>query len=428
MTGKRFFVKALAGCFVIAVILTLSPGAKAQNTIILQGNIKKKKLKASKTYVLVGGVFVTKKLIIKPGTQILGTPGSFLVINQGAKIDARGTQADPIVFTSTAAPGARRRGDWGGLIINGRAPINVPGGTAQGEGGTGAYGGTNPADDSGIMTFVRVEYGGFAISPDNELNCIAFQGVGNATQVDFVQAKFGGDDGFEWFGGTMNAKHLVATGASDDSFDWTFGWSGKVQFAVIQQRANESDAGIEADNNENDFTFTPRSAPMLANFTIVGDPRTTGAESGAGSIRGVLLRRGTAGQLRNFIVMNFKNVGIELRDQLTFDQLNGGTMTLRGFIFFNNGTTLAPPANFGGATATSLAARGMRIIEEDPLLRSPSSLTAPDFRPNAGSPALLAANIEPGFNDPFFTAANYVGAFDANMDWTLGWTQWVFGN
>ncbi|HEY7546599.1 MAG TPA: hypothetical protein VID27_17040, partial [Blastocatellia bacterium] len=239
---------------------------------------------------------------------------------------------------------------------------------------------------------------------------------------------FGGDDGFEFFGGTVNAKHLVSTGASDDSFDWTFGWSGKVQFVVAQQRANESDAGIEADNNENDFTFTPRSAPMLANFTLVGDPRTTGPESGPGSVRGVLLRRGTAGQLRNFIVMNFKNVGIEIRDQLTFDQLNGGTMTLRGMIFFNNGATLNPQVNFAGATQTSLAARGVKILEVDPLLRAPSSLTAPDFRPQAASPALLAANIEPGFNDPFFETANYVGAFDANMDWTLGWTQWVFGN
>jgi hypothetical protein len=306
----------------------------------------------------------------------------------------------------------------------------VPGGTAQGEGDTGTYGGTNAADNSGTLRFVRVEYGGFAISPDNELNCIAFQGVGSGTTVEFVQAAFGGDDGFEWFGGTANAKNLVVTAAIDDSLDWTFGWSGKLQFAVVQQRSEgTTDTGIEADGNENDFNLLPRSHPKIMNLTLVGDPRTAGNQAGTGSTRGILLRRGTGAELRNVIVIAFKNVGIEIRDTATFDQITANILTLRGMIFFNNGAGLGTPVNFSGATQASINQVGVKIQQVDPQLMDPFSLVDPDFRPAAGSPALNAANFEPPFaNDPFFVTANYVGAFDANDDWTLGWTRWVLGN
>lgn len=431
---RKLMVHALAVTCVLGIIMACSTTANAQKTVVLEGTITgKKKLKKNINYLLRGGVFITKKLIIKPGTTIFGLPGSFLVINQGATIDAQGTIDEPIVFTSAAPAGTRRRGDWGGLILNGRAAINVPGGTAQGEGSTGAYGGgatPNAGDNSGILRFVRVEYGGFAISPDNELNCVAFQGVGNGTTVEFVQAAFGGDDGFEWFGGTCNAKNLVVTAAIDDSLDWTFGWSGKVQFAVVQQRSEgTTDTGIEADNNENDFTFLPRSHPKIMNLTLVGDPRTTGPQAGTGSTRGIVLRRGTAAELRNVLVTGFKNVGIEIRDAATFDQITANALTLRGMIFFGNGVGLATATNFGGATAASIAQVGVKISEGDPLLADPFDLVSPDFRPQAGSPALDAANFEAPFaGDTFFVVANFVGAFNANDDWTLGWTNWVLGN
>lgn len=422
---RKLMVNALAGCFVMAVLFACSTTSYAQKTVVLEGNITtKKKLKKGVNYLLRGGVFIKKKLIMKPGTTVFGLPGSFLVIDQGATIDAKGTAADPIVFTSAAPVGTKRRGDWGGLIFNGRAPINVPGGTAIGEGDTGTYGGTNPNDNSGIMRFVRVEYGGFAISPDNELNCIVFQGVGNRTTIEFVQAAFGGDDGFEWFGGTANAKNLVSTGASDDSIDWADGWTGKVQFAVVQQRGDEADAGFEADNSEEDFNFTPRAAPRFMNVTVVGAPG-----AGTGSTRGMLLRRGTAGQFRNFIVTGFKNVGLEIRDQATFDQLGSGAMSVAGFVFFGNGAGLQTPANLSGATATAVNQMGTAIMQADPLLVDPFDTTLPDFRPQAGSPALDVANVQPPFaNDTFFVATAFIGAFDANTDWTLGWTNWVFGN
>lgn len=420
MISKSSVGTALLAALAFVIALGFGATTKAA-TVVLEGEINGKlKLKAKNTYVLVGGVFINGNLVIKPGTTIVGTEGSFLVIKQGARITAEGTAADPIVFTSVNRAGQRNRGDWGGLIINGRAPINVPGGTAQGEGNTGSYGGSDAADNSGIMKYVRVEYGGFAISPDNELNCVAWQGVGSTGEFDFIQSAWGGDDAFEWFGGTANAKHLVAVGYDDDGLDWTFGWTGKVQFAIVQQRKDASDTGIEADNNENGVEFLPRSSPRLANLTLIGAPA-----AGPGSRHGMILRRGTAGDIRNFIVMGFKNLGVEVRDA-SLTQFNNGTLSLNGGIFFNNGNGLTTPANFTAATAEGISARSQKVQETDPRITDPYSETIPNFKPLAGSPALDAANAVPGFTDSFFVTANYLGAI-GNEDWTLGWTRYTFG-
>ncbi len=425
MLRKLTVLTAAAFMLVAGLVVFNPPSAQAQggNVVVLSGDITRNmKLKKNKRYLLQGGVFVRSGATLKipAGTQIFGDTGSFLVIDKGGKIQAKGKANKPIVFTSAQPEGQRQRGDWGGIIFNGNAPINVPGGVAQGEGGTGEYGGNDPADNQGLMTYVRVEYGGFPISPDNELNCVAFQGAGSGTQIDFVEALNGGDDGFEWFGGTVNAKHLLSIGALDDSFDWTFGWVGKVQFAVVQQRADAAniDRGLEADNNETDFSLTPRSHPTLANFTLVGDID----DAFPGSTQGLELRRGTAGELRNFVVMNFKNVGVRITDDATYEQFSAGELDLQGFVLFNNNSG----NNLSGNTLAALEGKGLgtlKIVTADPQLASPLSLTAPDFRPAAGSPALDAANVATGFADDFFDAAAYVGAFDATNDWTDGWTK-----
>ena len=425
----KLSVLALAAFVVLAGLVTFSTPAKAQggNVVVLQGDITSNmKLKRKKTYLLMGGVFVRSgaTLKIQSGTTIVGDTGSFLVIDKGAKIIAKGKANKPIVFTSAQPPNQRRRGDWGGLIFNGNAPINVPGGVAEGEGGTGQYGGNDPNDNQGILNYVRVEFGGFPISPDNELNCIAFQGVGSGGQYDFIEALNGGDDAFEFFGGTANLRHAVLIGALDDSFDWTFGYSGKAQFIVVQQRADGAgvaDRGVEADNNETDFNLSPRSNPQLANFTIVGDPDTTFS----GSTQGMELRRGTGGQLRNFVVMGFKNVGVRLTDQATYDQYANGTLDLQGFIFFDNKSG----DNFDGTTRDAITGKGLNALkvldQVDPQLGAPFNKTAPNFLPAAGSPALDAANVAPKFNDSFFVDAPYVGAFDGTNDWTAGWTNFA---
>ncbi|MCI0487190.1 MAG: hypothetical protein L0229_11385 [Blastocatellia bacterium] len=420
---RKLIVATLMATFVAAIFWVSTATTEAQNVIVITaGQYNKRKLKGGKMYLLQGGVFINNKLICKGGAQIFGDTGSFLVVN--GNIKSNGTSAEkPVVFTSAQAVGERRRGDWGGIIFNGNAPINLPGGVAEGEGGTGQYGGTDPDDNSGEMRFIRVEYGGFPISPDNELNCIALQGVGRGTTVEFVEAAFGGDDGIEMFGGTVNLRNVISVGASDDSIDWTDGWTGNVQFAVVQQRGDEADNGFEADNNGENNDLLPRSAPRMSNVTMIGAPDPA---TGPGSDIGMLIREGTAGQFRNFIVMGFKDIGIQLDQQATFDQVDNGSLVFQSIILFNNG----PNGNLNianGDTANALAAMP-GIIEVDPQLTDPFNVTLPDFRPQAGSPALDANNVAPGFNDPFFTAAPYVGAFDANDDWTLGWTKWVFGS
>ena len=235
-------------------------------------------------YLLQGAVFVRTgaTLTIQAGTTIFGdqaTTGT-LVIDRGGRLIAQGDASNPIVCTSSAAAGSRARGQWGGLILNGYAPLNIPGGEAEGEGNTGRYGGNDPSDSSGILRYVRVEFAGIEFSPDNELNGIAFQGTGGGTACDHLQVKFNQDDGFEWFGGTTSCKYLVSSANADDSFDWTDGYQGRGQFWIAQQRGDDADNGMEMDNLSSDRDATPRSNPTIYNVTLIGDPDTNeGTES-----------------------------------------------------------------------------------------------------------------------------------------------------
>ncbi len=241
-------------------------------------------LTADTDWLLRGGVFIgddenPTTLTIEAGTTVYGETSTdgMLVIRRSSRIMAEGSADAPIVFTSSKEAGTRARGDWGGLIINGRAPVNSCGGDyegdyceAYGEGGTGWYGGADAGDSSGVLRYVRVEFAGTLISPENELNGIAFQGVGSGTEVDYVQVHMNADDGIEFFGGTAQVKHVLVTGVGDDMLDWTDGWQGKAQFVVLQQFADAGDNGIEADNNGDDNEASPRSNPTLSHITIIG--------------------------------------------------------------------------------------------------------------------------------------------------------------
>ena len=235
---------------------------------IVQGKITTDlTLTADREHLLRGAVFVEDgaTLTIEPGTTVFGEGATLgtLIVARGGKLNARGTAGAPIVFTSDAQPGSRRRGLWGGLIVNGRAPINQGTG-AFGEGDTGAFGGNDPNDSSGVYQYIRVEFAGIEFSPDNELNGIAFQGVGAGTVVDHVQVHFNQDDGIEMFGGTVNIKYALVTGSRDDSFDWTVGWTGKGQFWVAQHRGDNADNGFENDNSSKDNEAQPRSKPTIS--------------------------------------------------------------------------------------------------------------------------------------------------------------------
>src|SRR5688500_8463805 len=262
-------------------------------------------------YVLRGAVFVESgaTLNIAAGTRVIGEAGSVgtLIVRRGGRLNAIGTRTAPIVFTSDQPVGSRSRGDWGGIILNGSAPLNIEGGEGVGEADTGIYGGNNPNDNSGTMRYVRVEFAGVEFSPDNELNGIAFQGVGRGGTYEFIQVHMNRDDALEWFGGTADIKYAVASNAADDSFDWTFGWSGRAQFIAVHQRGDDGDNGIEADNNEFNNGLTPRSNPQIYNITICGDPGGLASEVQRGSN----LRRGTAFTIRNFLMTGMR-VGFQI--------------------------------------------------------------------------------------------------------------------
>jgi hypothetical protein len=390
-------------------------------------------LTADTYWVLRGAVFIgaadgtsSARLIIPAGTTIIGetaTRGA-LVIERGAQILANGTATAPIVMTSDQPVGRRFRGDWGGLIINGNAPLNLPGGQGIGEGSTGVYGGNDPADNSGVLRYARVEFAGIEFSPDNELNGIAFQGVGSGTIVDHVQVHYNKDDGVEMFGGTVNMKHVVLTNIGDDSIDWTWGWTGKMQFAVVQQRGDDTDQGIEADNHSTQQNLLPRSAPTIYNVTLVGDPNT---DFGPESTNGMRLRVGTAGIIKNWIVTGFKSEGIDIRDSSTTPQI-GTTFQVTNGILWNNGRsglTTNPDRNWASRSTTTpmVTFAGATVTQENPMLVAPFSRTAPDWRPLPGSPALVRTPAVPP-NDGFFVVANYLGALgpDLAADWTRGWT------
>jgi hypothetical protein len=377
-------------------------------------------------YVLRGAVFVRNgaTLNIQAGTKIIGESGSVgtLIVQRGGRLNAIGTAAQPIVFTSDQRVGRRARGDWGGIIINGRAPVNLQGGEGEGEGDTGVYGGTDENDDSGTMRYVRVEFAGTEFSPDNELNGIAFQGVGRGGSYEYIQVHMNRDDGLEWFGGTADIKHAVVSNAADDSFDWTFGWRGRAQFVAIHQRSDDADWGIEADNNEFNNNLLPRANPQLYNVTICGDPdRNEGNES----VRGVLFRRGTAVTFRNFLITGAKTLGMQIDGAATIAQVDNGITQIGAGVIWGpatpaHATAVAP--NIGNGRFPDV-----RLNVDGGLSPDCFRHESPDFRPV--SVATLAggqiAPIQPP-NDGFFEPVTFIGAVGPGEDddWTRGWTSY----
>lgn len=366
-------------------------------------------LTSDKLWVLQGGVFIgndnkdNTSITIQPGTKIVGASGAdFLVITRGSKIMAEGTEKQPIVFT-TANAGNTARGQWGGLILNGNAPINKPGGQAQGEGNTGFYGGTNPADNSGVLKYVRVEFAGFEITPDNELNGIAFQAVGNGTLVDYIQVHKNSDDGIEFFGGTVDVKHVVLTGNKDDSMDWTDGWQGRAQFVIVSQFDDAGNNGIEADSSKV-VNATPRSNPILSNMTFIGSDAATTKGGSA-----MLLRRGTGAEVYNSIFTGFKSGCIDIDDQQTADA---------GKIYFENNIVYCTKS-FEAEDGETWNVADLFTADMGNLLVNPE-LTG--FVPSATSAARVGNDITPV--DPFFSVVDYMGAVkDENDTWYKGWTN-----
>ncbi|TRX54353.1 hypothetical protein FNH22_19765 [Fulvivirga sp. M361] len=361
-------------------------------------------LSSDRNWLLDGGIFVNEgvTLSIEPGTKIYAAfneKTAFLSIQRGGRLLAEGTRSQPIVFTTirklTSIP---QPGDWGGIILNGRAPINVAGGEIQGEGDTGLYGGTDTEDNSGILRYVIVEYAGKQLGEENELNSISLNGVGRSTVIEYVEALYGKDDGFEFFGGTVNARYIVSLGNGDDAFDWTYGWSGYGQFWVAQQDPFKGDRAIEADNNGGDINALPFSDPVLSNITLIG------AKDADDENIGIKLRNGTRGHIYNAIVTNFSNHGIDV-DEASAVFVNDKTLNVEHSIVFANAVGDVNARDFNNA---------------DAFLNDPSNLfnSEPVLE---GFIGIAAGSFDPSTIDQWFTPVTFIGAVDPMDDWTALW-------
>ena len=390
------------------------------NVCVLSGVITENfTMTADNVYLLRGGVFIgddlsENTLTIEAGTTIYGESNSdgMLIIRRNANILAEGTVDKPIVFTSSKNLGSRTRGDWGGIVINGNASINSCGDQefceAQGEGGTGLYGGNDPDDDSGVLKYVRIEFAGTLVSPDNELNGLALQGVGANTTLDFIQIHMNADDGVEFFGGNANIKHLVVSGVGDDALDWTDGWQGNGQYIVLQQHLDAGDNGIEADNNGENNIVTPMSNPTLANMTIIGS-------GGASSDIGVLLREGTGAFIANSLVYGWGDASIDIDGDATWANADLGDLAMVG-------TSVDSDSNFKIDDGEPQLVEDWFYAEGSNeeggfALIDPQNQTSPNFLPTE------IINGAVFVDDSFFDDVSFIGAM-GDEDWTLGWTAY----
>lgn len=263
-------------------------------------------LDASKVYKLTGKIQINDGgvLNIPAGTIIQGVGGTnaYIAVAQGGKINVNGTAAKPVVMTSGLA--TKNAGDWGGVVICGKAPINrVTGGasTAQSEVADLTYGGTNASDNSGSITYLRIEYAGAAFNTEKEFNGMSLFGVGSGTTISYVEFYHGADDGIEFFGGTVNTSNLISIGNEDDQFDWTEGWSGTNTNWYGKLDFGKGNRGIEADNYEFGFANTPIANPSITNLTLVGPGSTADATNFAEN-QAMKLRRGTKGIFTNLYI------------------------------------------------------------------------------------------------------------------------------
>lgn len=407
-------------------------------------------LYADTTYTLSGFVHVPAgvTLTIEPGTTILGdynTLGSALFVLRGGRIMACGTAAAPIVFTSSRPAGQRQPGDWGGLVIVGNATINRGTDTElEGRAGEITYGGgSNDADDSGELCYVRVEFAGYAISPDNELNAFTFAAVGSGTKLEYLQAMSGLDDHFEWFGGTVDSKYLVSYESGDDHFDASEGYRGRSQFMIAYQSKvltprpgagtvsgdpqgieNDGCAGANCINGQDSQPFT---APLWANFTLIGTgPGFVDATSGG---HGMVIRRGTAGYYVNGVVARWPKSALSVRDATTTARVTAGEMLVANVLSVENGSLLHAGQQPYDTTASSVASAAGSAASLFNLLPSdPANAAQFDWAPTAVAPqrtggmstfpASIAAKA-----GTFITPTAYRGAADPQgPKWWEGWT------
>lgn len=313
-------------------------------------------LDASKVYKLTGKIQINSgaTLTIPAGTVIEGVGGtsSYIAVAQGGKLNVNGTAANPVVMTSGLA--TKNAGDWGGLVICGKAPINrVTGGAsvAQSEVADLTYGGTISNDNSGSIRYLRVEYAGATFSATKEFNGVSLFGVGSGTTFEYVEAFHGSDDGFEFFGGTVNTTGLVSIGNEDDQFDWTEGWSGTNTNWYAKEDFGKGNRGIEADNYEFGYMNTPIANPSITNLTLIGPGKDADAASYPEN-QAMKLRRGTKGIFTNVVIKDF-NVGFDVENDETIANVGTGALKATNVSISNVNTLTKGKKNDASATDVS---------------------------------------------------------------------------
>lgn len=430
--------KTFLTLFLLVSIVSL---AIAQD-IPIQGDITSDMtLTSNNTYLLKGIVRVQAPatLTIEAGTTIYGENSSqgSLIVKPGAKIMAVGTELNPIVFTSEFTKQGSSRspyyGDWGGIILLGNAKINVAGGTAAIEGPGDSYGGTDDDDNSGVMKYVRIEYPGIAYSLNNEINGLTFGGVGRGTTIEHIQVSYSGDDSYEWFGGTVNCKYLVAYRGWDDDFDTDFGFSGKLQFLLgirDPEIADQSQSnGFESDNDGSGSLNTPRTSPTYWNVTLIGPKANSSTTINSLYRRGMHLRRSSLNKVSNAVIMGWPR-GIVIDGVNTVQAAIDGNMWVNNSIVSGWTAAAIDTANAGNLSFNGgnwFTAHSGRTFANnaDVMLTDPFNLANPNVTPLVGSPVLTGGATPP--NDGFFdVTAVYPGALsdDPTKNWTLNWVTY----
>lgn len=417
-------------------------------------------------YTLKGWVYIADgaELTIEPGTVIKGDKETkaALIAERGGKLIAKGTATAPIVFTSEQAKGSRKPGDWGGVILCGKAPNNA--GEQQIEGGPRSkHGGSDANDNSGVLEYVRIEFAGYPFQTDKEINGLTLGSVGSGTKIDHIQVSYSNDDSFEWFGGTVNCDHLIAYKGWDDDFDTDYGFSGNVQYGLSVRDSKIADTsqsnGFESDTNASGTTdVSPLTKAIFSNITFIGPKAEAGFDNNAkwitagdynpnnGSSLGkfqaaMQIRRASQLNCVNSVAMDWP-IGLILDGEKgdTPAQAKNGNIRLQN-VWFANMDAVGTDGNkvYGDSLCidyknkkfdktqpsfshTWFASQsGNRYFENkaDLKLVGNSTLTVP-FMPQSDSPMIGAASFD-GLTG--FETVNYIGAFKAGDNWLDGWTN-----
>lgn len=429
-------VTTVDGSFTAATKVTVDINAgETGKAVVLQGDITTNTtLRSIDQNLLSGFVYVTNgvTLTIQPGTVIKGQKSSkgTLIIEPGGKIIAEGTATEPIVFTSDQPKGSRNYGDWGGIVLTGNAPVN-PTSKPQIEGGPRTtYGGTVANDNSGILKYVRIEFPGFPLEPNKELNGLTMGGVGSGTTIEYVQVSYCGDDSYEWFGGNVNAKHLIAYKGWDDEFDTDYGYQGKLQFLLGVRDRDKADTsksnGFESDNDASGSGNGPLTNPIFSNVTLVGPLYGNSVGKADAEIlytTGDAANGAKGGQFqcamhirRNSALNVYNSVFAGWPYGLFLDKANAGAV-VKNVVFAGMWKEAKDDASAAYFLTAGLG--NSSFASTNDVIKTNGLYSSVDATKVTG-----ASFTDAAISDSFFSKVTYKGAFDGTTDWTSGWANW----